>query len=260
MNEEDLNLKTIVDSDFGFVEYLCDHTEDWKVLIGEPRVVVYKSKENYSCIPNMKLQKSTIHLNYSIEKVAKAALNNEIEGQKQGMFESMEYHHYTPLDRNISSRKYSTVIQTCIMNYGAIFKKRSLENVISTKARFFGDQLMEVTYLYKTCSYVNPKNEQADSPVKVVVFGGKQYIREDVNRTRVVDVRLFNIGGFMNHDLVVHKLAIKKVTQDFVDYYITKMKDAEKNGHTAPDPKEQHVWRTFSEYCQAHYDIDVNKW
>ncbi|KAG2373251.1 hypothetical protein C9374_012354 [Naegleria lovaniensis] len=261
MSEEDLNLKTIVDSDFDFVEFMCDHTEDWKVLIGEhPRVVVYKSKENYSCVPNMKLQKSIIHLNYSIEKVAKAALNNEIEGQKQGMFECMEYHHYTPLDRNVSSRKYSTVIQTCIMNYGAIFKKRALENVISTKARFFGDQLMEVTYLYKTCSYVNPKNEQAGSPVKVVVFGGKQYIREDVNRTRVVDVRLFNIGGFMNHDLVVHKLAIKKVTEDFVDYYVSKMKDAEKNGHATPDPKEQHVWRTFSEYCQAHYDVDVNQW
>jgi len=259
-NEDDLNLKTVLDSDFDFVQHMCDHTEDWKVLHHDPNITSYKSKENYTTIKDMKMQKHLTTVPYSIENVAKTLLVDRSLSEKSGMVVSSQFHHYQELNPNISSQKYSTVVHTCVMNYGAIFKKRSLENVITSRASFCGGKVQEILQIYKTCTYVS-KTDDSKAPVKVVIIGGRLISRLDSNRTRVTDARLFNVGGaFMNSDLVVFGLASKKVMDDFSKMLKNSLREAELKGFPAPDPIKNNNWRALADYCRIHCGIDINKW
>ncbi|EFC46691.1 predicted protein [Naegleria gruberi] len=264
LREEDLNMKTILDSDFEFIQYLAEHTEDWTIMNSDsPIIQSFKSKENYSKIPDMKMQKFISKINYSIENVLKTTLCNTDEiGEKDNMIECSEYHHYTEIDPSVSSRKYSSVIQTSIMNYGSIFKKRSLENVISCRATFCGDEIQDAIHLYKTCSYVSNKNEDSKAPVKIVIVGGRIFSRIDSNRTKVIDVRMFNVGGmFFNSDFVVHKLSSKKMLDDTLEYLEKSMKKSEKEGFPMPQSDKHFIWKTFADYCKVHCKVNVElKW
>ena len=261
LTEEDMNLKTIVDADFDFVHYLCEHTEDWQLLDlfeSDSSIQVYKSKENYSTISGMKLQKYITRVNQPIEVVARALLANEAHGDQYGLLVTGKYYDYREIDLNSSSNKYSTVIQSCTIDFGSLFRKRCLENVISAKGTFTtNNELVEVTQLYKTCSYLNKDEEEGAR--KVVMMGTRYLQKEDSNTTRIVDARMFHLGGIMNSNLIVHKLSVKKMVQFFSDYLNKCLESAKKNSYAAPDLKEHCVWRTFSDYCRMHYKIDVNK-
>ncbi|KAF0973770.1 hypothetical protein FDP41_007157 [Naegleria fowleri] len=261
LSEEDMNVKTLIDSDFEFASYLMEHTEDWKVLLDDVcDMVMYKSKESYSSIYGMRNQKSICTVPYSIENVLKTLLTNEMFGERNGMLLDMKFHAFQELDPNISSKKYSTVIQTSVMNYGALFKKRSLENVISTRAIFCGNQVQEVIHLYKTCSYVS-KQDDSKAPVKIVVFGCRRYTKDDTNRTRIVDCRLMNMGGFfMNSDFVVNTLGARRMAEEWYEFLNMMLTEAANNHFKAPDPKEHYIWRTLCDYCRVHCKVDITKW
>ncbi|KAG2378428.1 hypothetical protein C9374_008067 [Naegleria lovaniensis] len=261
LSEEDMNVKTLIDSDFEFASYLMDHTEDWKVLLDDVcDMVMYKSKESYSSIYGMKNQKIICTVPYSIENVLKTMLTNEMFGERNGMLVDMKFHAFQELDPNISSKKYSTVIQTSTMNYGPLFKKRALENVISTRAVFCGNEVQEVIHLYKTCSFVS-RQDDSKAPVKVVVFGCRRYTKDDTNRTRIVDGRLMNMGGFfMNSDFVINTLGAKKMAEDWDEFLNIMLTEAANNNFKAPDPKEHYIWRTLCDYCRVHCKVDITKW
>jgi len=259
--EEDLNLKILLDSDFEFINHLCEHTEDWKVLNADsPQITAYKSKMNYSAVKEMKLQKYITTVDYSIEKCLKTLLTDDTFGEDNGLLMSTQYHHYQPLDPNLSSKKYSTVVQTSLLNYGALFRKRSLENVISTRATFCGNELQEAIHLYKTCSYVSDKND-SKSPLKIIIIGGRLFTKDDSNRTRIVETRMFNMGGsIMNSDFVVHSLASKKMIDDLASYLKSSMAQAETTGFQPPSTEKGNIWQTLVDYCRVNHNVDINQW
>ncbi|EFC46692.1 predicted protein [Naegleria gruberi] len=118
LTEEDLNMKTILDSDFEFIQYLAEHTEDWKILMdSNPIIAGFKSKENYCKFTDMKMQKFVTTVNYSLENVLKTMFANIEElGGSDNMIESSEYHHYTEIDPSISK----TCIGKCHVMQGNI--------------------------------------------------------------------------------------------------------------------------------------------
>ena len=259
LTEEDFNVKTLLDADFNFVHYLCEYTEDWKLSYGDSpnNLKTFKSRENYSKLPDMKMLKIITHLDYSIEKCAKALLNGDV-GDAAGQMMSTKYHAYQSLDLTHSTRKYSSVIQTSLFDYGSMFRKRALENAVSSKAVFMDGKLAQFYHIFKTCSFVNYKTD-TKTPLKIITVGGRIFTRIDTNYTRVIDVKMFNVGGFMNSDLVIHSLGAKKISEDLFSFFTQKLKQDQERGFPTPDAKLDQVWRTFAEYCSAHCNTDVNQ-
>lgn len=262
LTEEDLNVTTLIDSDFDFAHYLCEHTEDWKIAFDNmPSLIMYKSKESYTTIASMNLQKNITYLPYSIENVAKSVLTNNI-GQNNGMFSDTKYQAYQELNPNDSTRKNSTVVQTGIWNgaKGVMVRNRYFEHIISTRAVMQDNEVVEIIHLFKTCSYISQASTDKKAPVKMIVFGCRKFQKDDVDRTRIVESRLFSMGGLLDNSFLANVLAAKPITTEFVGVLNNQLSENAKLGFPNPDPAEHVIWRTLVDYCRYHYNIDITKW
>jgi len=251
--EEDMSTTTILDTDFDFLMHLGEMTSDWK-LLNRSQVLGYNfygSKENYTSIPGTKTHKYICRYDYSIETMIKAFLGYDYFNDNDN-FICGEYRNYNALDITKSSKKYSCVTRTVTVDLGRFFAKRTQESVFTTRARFIAGELVEVIYLFKTCNIDTSKD-------KAFSVGGMIFTKDDANKVRAVDIKMFNLGGILQTDFIINNIGTAVYVKQWGPVINNMIKYLEDHDYKAPNPDEKPLWRTFSEFCQAHCRVDVSK-
>ncbi|KAL9644766.1 hypothetical protein ABK040_012420 [Willaertia magna] len=262
LNDDDFNIKNILDTDFEFINYLSEYTNGiWqlKSSLNKDFITTWKSDKNFTTIPNTRLQKSMGYVNFKIEDCCKAISHDDVYNSSQMTIEECSHHNYESINPNNSLRKYPTYIHTAIFDFGTkIFRKRSLENCISVKAQFIGGQLQSFIQIYKTCCHVM-KELTNDEPLKIITFGAKIFYRVDKNRTFYQEVKMGNIKGFLNNNLILNlslnKLA-KKMNKNLQEIVLKMIN----NQMSKPLDESNFGWKAIVEYCKHYYKIDPNEW
>ncbi|EFC37898.1 predicted protein [Naegleria gruberi] len=247
----------VIDKDWKFLRYMCkEYSPDWYCSYKDiGNVVQWTTKRDYTT-DNLKLRNSKIvgYINLPMEDVVKSF---SFDHHFSYAFENIEFHNYHPINASNSLHKYPSATVSGTFNLSSVFSKRSIEQVISCRSVFVGNELTEHMILFKSCD-LSP-NESSNSKKGKVKFMGLRLVSKiDNNRTRYCELRSGNLGGVLNSSLIINNPIInKKVVKGVHGGLINVLKLLKNNGFPFPDEKENHVARVWIDYCKQYCNVDV---
>ncbi|KAL9655716.1 hypothetical protein ABK040_004949 [Willaertia magna] len=253
LKDEDFNYRYLIDKDFEITNFLSEYTTDWKVskkISLDKQYSSWKSKTNImssTAVNGMKLSKNISVLQCALEDFVKVIGTNEFTEKADDSIESCSLHEFKPIQTSNSLQKYATVIHTCVFNFGALFRKRSIENVITLKCNFIGNELSSVSHLYKTCCHVLKVNN--DQPLKVVCYGLRTYTKIDEHKIQYLDVSLTNVKGMLNK---IMSFASTKIASQNYDLFNRMIEEKRKQGFPRPNDEKDCFWMILRNYYQTY--------
>ncbi|KAL9655718.1 hypothetical protein ABK040_004951 [Willaertia magna] len=251
LKDEDFNYRYIIDKDFEFGNYLSEFTTEWKISkkidLQNKNFTSWKSKLNWTTLNDMKNQKIIGFLNCSLEDCVKVIGANSFINSADESVESCSLQEFKSIQTSNSLQKYATVIHTSLFNFGALFRKRSLENVVSAKCSFIGNELYTVSHLYKTCCHVLKVNN--DEPLKIVCYGLRTFVKIDNNKILYFDVRLNNTKGMLNK---IMSLAFNKIANASHELIENAIEEKRKEGFPKPNDEKDYLWMILRNYHQNY--------
>ena len=243
--EEEMTHPVILDKDFQFMQYLCEHNTNWKMskLFNYSTHNVYKSQGHI--FTGSRQMKYVYRVDLSLENLVKGVMNKDLENDAAVL--SCQFKDYSEIDVANSSKKYACVRGSLTAEISKFLRLPTTNIVISTKAKYHNKELVEVILIYKSC-------EKGQMPV----FGGMLFRKEDKNKTSITNIFLVTWPSLLQSDIIVDRFAMKIMVKKMWESIKKAMEDGEKNGYPTPNAEQRPLWRSFSEYCMSHYGIDAS--
>jgi len=258
IDEEDLNIKHVIDADYRFIDHLTNTmTDDFYLNYCKmPHVMAWNSDKDYSKHGDLALRNSKIigYIDYSFDKVVNATHYDNHLGYA---FKSVEWHEYTPIQSNSSIRKYPSALMTGIFNFGPLFSPRGVQFVFSSRSKkgtndWYDYPIHETSFLFKSTDFV--KGASNKDMIKCPFLGGRTYNMVDKNRTRYSEVRTCNLGGFLNLKMVfTNPLSAKKLCMDNYNGILKAIREVEHSNYAIPDPEQNHLSKILHNYISHYY-------
>ncbi|KAL9652392.1 hypothetical protein ABK040_012047 [Willaertia magna] len=264
---DDFNTKLVIDNDFDFVKFLTKNTTDWKLhkkkLNTQEDFQMWKSKnEDYTTIPHMRNHKIVGHFNFPLELVCQSLLDSP--GTVPDLVEEETQSDYSGIQTSSSVHKYPTYVHEATLNFGSLFKRRVLRNVISVKINYIGKKVQEVIHFYKTCTLDDRDDKKKDL---IIAVGARIYNRLDTNSTLYTDVRISNTKGVVFS--AVSSLSVGKIAKQTFDGLKRRIEETKKkvleeknnNGNKVAMIKDDKLllWKSMRDYCLFYYQVDINE-
>ena len=255
-NTEDLNMKHVIDYDWKFTKWMCKElNNNWYLTYsGMPQFMQWNSDEDFST-DNMELRNSKIvgYLDYTLDDVVKST---HYDTHLEYCFQNVEWHHYTPINQSSSLQKYPAALMTATFDFGPLFALRGIQFVFSSKSQFLGKRMIENAFLFKSSDYV--KHQETKDLIKIPFVGTRIYSMIDKNRTRYVESRTCNFGGFLNKKFIyTNPLSAKKFSSDNFNGISKAIKLNKEKGFPAPDFEKNYLAKIWYDYCKHYCDVDL---
>lgn len=252
IDPEDLNIKYVIDSDFNFIDFLSrEHTDDWNInymdLDKHEYLVSWNSNHDYSSDLELRNSKIVGYINESIDDVVSAT---HYDTHIEYIFQDIEWHEYIPIRKEVSTQKYPCAIMTCIFKFG-FFAPRGIQFVDSSRTTFSENHMVENVMLFKSSDYV--KDASNKDLIKCPFLGARTYYRLDVDRTRYVEVRSANLGGFLNKKFIyTNPISAKKLCLQNYNGIMLALKKYKEYGKAIPSPSNNYLSKILHDYIN-HY-------
>ncbi|KAF0976692.1 hypothetical protein FDP41_003987 [Naegleria fowleri] len=256
--DEDLNIKHVIDSDWTFTNWMChEHTNDWYVTYSNmPNVIQWNSDEDHS-VGNLELRNSKIigYLDHPLGQVVKST---HYDSHLEYCFKNVEWHYYTPINASSSTQKYPGALMTAKFDFGPMFSLRGVQFVFSSKSQFLGDKMVENAFLFKSSDFV--KTEEIKDLIKCPFVGSRISMMVDKNRTRYVEARTSNLGGFLNKKIIfTNPLSAKKLCLDNYHGILKAIREAKEKGYAMPSFANNYLAKILYDYCKYYCGVDLQK-
>lgn len=255
-HQDDFNAKSIIDKDWEFSKYFTKNTisSDWYLTCKEfPKYIQWSTKSSYSNNDwDLRGRSKLIaNLDYSIEDVVKSYNTDK---HLASSFSNVKFDEYFPIVESSSLHKYPSGVMSSTLDLGKLVKKRKVKVIFSTKTKFVGDELTEFTLFYKSCEL----DKTANDDIKVTVIGTRVFTRLDKTRTRFSQVRMGNLGGFLNSSLIIrNKLALRKIANEEYEKLMEMIEEAKKDGFPLPPLENNYLMRVWCQYCKHYCGVDI---
>ncbi|KAG2386396.1 hypothetical protein C9374_002842 [Naegleria lovaniensis] len=257
-HQDDFNAKSIIDKDWEFSKYFTKNTisSDWFLTCKEfPKFIQWSTKSAYSNNDwDLRGRSKLIaNLDYSIEDVVKSYNTDK---HLAASFSNVKFDEYFPIVESSSLHKYPSGVMSSVLDLGKLVKKRKVKVIFSTKTKFVGNELTEFTLFYKSCEL----DKTANDDIKVTVVGTRVFTRLDKNRTRFSQVRMGNLGGFLNHSLIIrNKLAMRKIAREEYEKLMEMIEEAKQEGFPLPPLENNYLMRVWCEFCKHYCGVDIRE-
>ncbi|EFC37899.1 predicted protein [Naegleria gruberi] len=250
-HNDGFSIPKIIDADFEIIHHLSNlRSSSWKMLSISKlnEILSFSSTENFTSCPKGKIHKFVYYEPYNILQLTKAMLSYKYDRPSE-FYKLGECQEYQKLDVNNSSKKYSTVVMPVSLQLNSILPKRQTTSIFATKAKFINTELVETTFLYKSCN--------SDTKNPYLTLGGFILQKDDTNRTRIIDSKMYHFGGILQTDFALSLFVAKsrKELKPRVEWMMEKVRE---KGFVLDEEKEL-VWRTFCEYCREYFKVDPNE-
>ncbi|KAG2378725.1 hypothetical protein C9374_007873 [Naegleria lovaniensis] len=256
--EDDFEAKYVIDKDWRFVSKLCEHTSDWKLNSKNiPLVMSWSSVENYSSMPDMRLTKFVGYVDYSLENVMRAYCHDK---SLDRIYSSkVQWHEYCKPCASSSLEKYPTAIMTTVNESSGLFKKQTMEMVVSGKTKFIGGEnmteLFQGAFFFKSCNHLkNTKEGKSDSDSKLISIGARFFTKIDNCRTRIIEVKFSRIVGFLKKTFLF-PMNMKKEMSLFHASMIEILEREQEQGFPIAS-NEDHLMRIICDYAKLYCRVD----
>jgi len=253
IDPEDLNIKYVIDSDFNFIDFLSrEHTEDWNINYmdcnNHEYLVSWNSNHDYSEELELRNSKIVGYLDEAIEDVINAC---HYDTHIEYIFQDVEWHEYIPIRKEVSTHKYPCAIMCCVFKFGPFFAPRAIQFVDSSRSMFIGDHMIENVMLFKSSDYI--KTASNKDLIKCPFLGARTCYRIDTDRTRYVEVRSANLGGFLNHKFIyTNPISAKKLCLQNYNGIQTALKKYKEYGRAVPSPTNNYLSKILHDYIKQY--------
>nr|CAG4716685.1 unnamed protein product [Naegleria fowleri] len=256
--EDDFEAKYVIDKDWRFVWKLCEHTSDWRLNSKNlPLVLSFSSVENYSSMPDMRLTKFIGYVDYSLENVMRAYCHDKtldcIYSSK------VSWHEYCKPCASSSIEKYPTAIMTTVNESSGLFKKQTMEMVVSGKTKFIGGEnmteLFQGAFFFKSCNHLkNTKEGKSDSDSKLISIGARFFTKIDNCRTRIIEVKSSRIVGFLKKTFLF-PINMKKEMGLFYSSMVEILEREQEQGFPIAS-SDDYLMRIICDYAKLYCRVD----
>ncbi|KAG2387184.1 hypothetical protein C9374_001516 [Naegleria lovaniensis] len=262
VNAQDFVSPYVIDRDFKFLKYLAkEYSADWNCSYKEipNRLFHWSTKKDYSSDPSLKLRNCKLvgYLDESIENVVKSFCHDD---HMSFTLNDMEFHDYSPIHPTKSTQKYPYATVSGHFNTNSILTKRRVEVVVSCTSTFVGQELVEHLFLYKSCQIPSLENKVSKNDIRTRFMGLRLISKIDENTTRYVEMRVGNLGGILNSNLVMNSSVVNKkmvqVLSSGLKNFIERKKE---QGFPFPNPEKENIARVWMEYCQQYCGLNVEE-
>ncbi|KAG2388559.1 hypothetical protein C9374_000723 [Naegleria lovaniensis] len=254
--DEDLNIKHVIDSDWTFTNWMChEHTNDWYVTYSNmPNVIQWNSDEDHS-VGNLQLRNSKI-IGYIDHPLGQVVKSTHYDTHLEYCFKNVEWHYYTPINASSSTQKYPGALMTAKFDFDPMFSLRGVQFVFSSKSQFLGDRMVENAFLFKSSDFV--KTEEIKDLIKCPFVGSRISTMVDKNRTRYVEARTSNLGGFLNKKIIfTNPLSAKKLCLDNYNGILKAIHEAKERGYAMPSFGNNFLAKILYDYCKYYCGVDL---
>ena len=259
VNSEDLIPRNVIDKDWKFLRYLAkEYSPDWSTNYKDIGTVVQWKTDVDITSDKLKLRTSKIigYFNESIENVVKTF---SYDSHFKYAFEDIEFNGYNAINASHSLHKYPSATVSAVFNFGALFSKRKIDQVISCKSTFTGEELTEHMIFYKSCeppSGVEPNKKE----LRFKFMGLRLLSKLDTQRTRYVEFRSGNLGGVLNSSFIQsNPIVVKKLVKKIHNGFKQALKESEENGFEMPSYDDNYMCKIWTDYCLQYCGIDVRE-
>ncbi|EFC48419.1 hypothetical protein NAEGRDRAFT_57038 [Naegleria gruberi] len=259
LSSEDLALKYVIDRDWKFVNFLTkEFMPDWyltyKKQSGE--LIQWCTKSDFSVD---KLGAKTMKMIGKIEISLENSVNAlHYDDHLQFILKNIVYHEYGKIDTSSSKSKYALANMSSDFEPTSFMPKRALEMVLSSQASFVGGEMMDCMCLMKSCDNVLAGDLAERERVRVPLVGSRFLQKLDNNRTRYIELKMLNMVGILNTQLVWN-VACKKLAVLNHNGLLAALKRAELTDYQMPPLSKNQTMRTLYDNCKQQLGIDVSE-